>query len=133
MAEIRLALKEALGDGGFEETSYQGRHGRQVTIVAKGQLVEIESGDRYQDTGPPVKFALQGLQERLVAGAEIGQHRARGVRCGNEIAPQVFGEGPDQRSDQFLAQGRDLPAELITAQAGQHSDGDMHGVPGENR
>ncbi len=62
-------------------------------------------------------------------GVSCGQHRAGGVGHRYEVAAQRLGQRADQRDDQLLAQGRHLPAEVGTAEAGQHVERDVDGHP----
>ena len=63
----------------------------------------------------------------LAPGSSVGEHRAGGVRRGNEVAAQVFWQRADQRGDQFLAQRGHLPGELVAAEAREHLDRHVHG------
>ena len=91
------------------------------------QLVEVEGVDRHEHTGAPVQFALQRPRSSgPPSGVDRGEHGARGVGCGNEVAAQVLWQRPDQRGDEFLAQRRYLPGELVAAEAGQHLDRHVH-------
>ena len=60
-------------------------------------------------------------------GRKSREHCSRGVRHRDEIAAQLLGQRADQRGDQFLAQRRHLPGELVAAEPGQHVDRHVHG------
>ena len=66
-------------------------------------------------------------EQRFAVRRDRGEHGAGGVRCGNEVAAQVFWQRADERGDEFLAQSRYLPGELVAAEASQHLDRHVHG------
>lgn len=90
------------------------------------QLVQVEGFGRHQHPGATTQFALQRVEQRLSGRVDRCQHRARGVRGPNEVAPQVFWQRADELGNQLFAQGRHLPGELVAPQPREDVDRHMH-------
>ena len=105
----------------------------EVDPQVRRQLPGVELLGRHPDAAQPQQLTRQHLGDLalrgLSGGIQRGEHLPGHVGGGDQLAAPRLGQGPDQLGDQFLAQARDLPGELLGPRLVERRERDVDGDP----